>query len=743
MNTEEELLRGIRAGLVGWYDFTPDSRVLCMGAHKDAVAGYLRDVGLLVECADIADVLCESWLRGKDCAYDYVISVGDLERTEVPKELLVAWKNVLKPDGRLLFAVNNRLGLRYFCGDRDPYTRHNFDGIENYRRIYGEKDADFVGRMYARDEIGSMLKESGWSRFRVYSVLSDLDNPAFIFAEDFLPNEDMVNRLFPTYNSPDTVFMEEEYLYSSLIDNGLFHAMANAYLVECVPSGEFSDVLHVTVSMERGRDNALFTVIRNSGTVEKRAAFIQGGKRLMQLAENIAALKAHGIPVVEGQLQGNSFVMPHVCNKVGQLYLKELFYLNQEKFLCEMDNLRDMILQSSEIISPDKGDGEGAMLSRGYWDMVPLNSFFVDGKPLFFDQEFYMEPCPANYVIYRMVATFYQPAFKAIMPIEKLLARYGLDKCLKKWQRMEEENIIALRKETELRAYHEKCRRNLNVVNSNRLRMNYSAGKYLKVFVDIFQNIGARKLILFGSGKFAKRFMSLYKADYPVYKIVDNNPDRWGDTMDGVDIVSPDILKGLDNEGYKVIICIKNYEPIVDQLESMRVSEYSVYDANREYHRKFKPLVQVVQCSDEKPKKYHVGYIAGVFDLFHIGHLNMFKRAKEQCDYLIVGVVSDEGVRKFKMTEPFIPCSERIEMIKSCRYVDEVYELPLYHADTRDVWEIYHFDVQFSGSDYEHDEVWLKKQKFLRERGSDMVFFPYTEQTSSTKIKALIKEKLL
>lgn len=76
-------------------------------------------------------------------------------------------------------------------------------------------------------------------------------------------------------------------------------------------------------------------------------------------------------------------------------------------------------------------------------------------------------------------------------------------------------------------------------------------------------------------------------------------------------------------------------------------------------------------------KPYKVGYIAGVFDLFHIGHLNMFKRAKEQCRYLIVGVVSDEGVRLNKQAEPFVPFDERIEMVRSCKYVDEAIKLPL------------------------------------------------------------------
>ena len=144
--------------------------------------------------------------------------------------------------------------------------------------------------------------------------------------------------------------------------------------------------------------------------------------------------------------------------------------------------------------------------------------------------------------------------------------------------------------------------------------------------------------------------------------------------------------------------------------------------------------------TDKKP--YNVGYIAGVFDLFHIGHLNMFKRAKEMCNYLIVGVVSDEGVRLDKQAEPFVPFEERIEMVRSCRYVDEAVKLPVGFAGTRDMFRVYHFDVQFSGSDYENDPVWLSEKEFLEKNGSTMVFFPYTQSTSSTKLKKAINDKI-
>ncbi len=741
----KQLIEEIMQGIIAWYDFTPQCEILFVGEADDPRLAYLRENSFSVMNCVIRDFADNNAVLDKDSYFDYIVSFTELEKVEEPQRILALWRKLLKPHGRLLLGMNNRLGVRYFCGERDPYTEHNFDGIENYRRSYVKGGDEFSGRMYAKAEIEQILWESGWDRVRFFSVLPDLENAAFIYAEDYLPNEDLANRLFPTYNSPDAIFLEEEGLYASLIENGLFHAMANAYLVECSIAGELSNVLHVTCSTERGRENAFFTIMRRSEQVEKRAVYLEGYDRLRQLADHMEAIKRRGIPVVDGKLEGNRYVMPRIKSDVGQLFLKRLILSDQDKFLAAMDHFRDLILQSSEIIYPDKGDGEGAMLACGYWDMVPLNTFYIDGEFVFFDQEFSLAPCPANFILYRMICSFYAGnyQFEKVIPLQNMFERYGLDKCLSKWKQMDRKYLSELRKEKELEDYHKKKWRNGETVNTNRHRMNYSYAEYQRLFVDIFHNADSRKLFIWGAGKFAEKFMAIYKDDYPVYRIIDNQLARWGEKLDGVEIVSPDILQKQGPNEYKVIICIKNYVPVIKQLEEMGVTEYSIYDANREYQRKFKPIIHSSADVDVKTKKYRVGYIAGVFDLFHIGHLNMFKRAKEQCHYLIVGVVSDEGVRKFKKVEPFVPCDERMEMIRSCRFVDQVVELPLYYADTWDVWKMYHFDVQFSGSDYEHNNDWLKKQAFLREQGADLVFFPYTESTSSTKLKKLIEKKLL
>lgn len=766
----EELIKELRQGLLKWYGFKPHSTFLYIGDQNDACAVLLYEItgqtaqvsafsGSLI-CASAVQTASLHWQQKYAGSFDYIIAIETLERQPDPKEYLQHWKSLLKPDGTLLLGMNNRFGIRYFCGDRDPYTERNFDGIEGYRRAYSKKEDTFRGRCYSRAELRDMLLASGFGHFQFYAVLSDLKNPSFLYAEDCLPNEDLSNRLFPTYNYPDAVFLEEESLYNGLIENGMFHETANAYLIECTLSGELSDVSHVTSSMGRGPKRALMTIIHKSGIVEKRAAHREGKLCLEKLIVHARELSAHGIPVVEAKLVNDSYVMPYINAEVGQLYLKKLLHEDREEFLKKMDEFRDRILQSSEIVKPDQGDGEGAVLRKGYIDMVPLNSFyntlnnntFSNNTFIFFDQEFCEENYPANALIWRMVATFYAGDMEVqkLLPMDVLLERYDLKRKLEKWQKMEWDFLSDLRQEKVLRKYHEKYRRNYDTVNSNRQRLNYSSERYQRLFVDIFRNADTRKLILFGSGNFTKRFLGLYRQDYPVYAIIDNNQEKWGQEIDGIPIRPPEILDQLQSGEYKVLICIKNYLSVMKQLDGMGVTEYSIYDSGRDYPRKRKPLVS--QNADAGTgsvgsapvkKKYHVGYIAGVFDLFHVGHLNMFKRAKEQCDYLIVGVVTDEGVRKFKETETFVPYEERVEIVRACRYVDEVVEIPLNFGGTSDAWRLHHFDCQFSGSDYINNPDWLAEKEFLKKHGAEMEFFPYTQSTSSSKIKALIEKKLM
>ena len=134
-----------------------------------------------------------------------------------------------------------------------------------------------------------------------------------------------------------------------------------------------------------------------------------------------------------------------------------------------------------------------------------------------------------------------------------------------------------------------------------------------------------------------------------------------------------------------------------------------------------------------KIKYYKTGYICGVFDLFHAGHLAILKRCKQFCDYLIVGIDSDDLTETFKNRRPVINEQDRMEIVRAIRYVDEVV-LVDYHNDSPQLaWSLYHFDVQFCGDD--HETQLDDARRFLQSNGSDLVFLPYTKRVSTTKLR--------
>lgn len=135
-------------------------------------------------------------------------------------------------------------------------------------------------------------------------------------------------------------------------------------------------------------------------------------------------------------------------------------------------------------------------------------------------------------------------------------------------------------------------------------------------------------------------------------------------------------------------------------------------------------------------KKYRVGYTTGVYDMFHIGHLNILRRAKEQCDYLIVGVSTDELVKSYKKKTPIIPFEERIEIVKVIKYVDQV--VPQTSMDKYSAWETLKFDALFHGSDWKNSEMYNKIIEQFSGVGVDVVFLPHTEGVSSTLLTEIL-----
>ena len=131
-----------------------------------------------------------------------------------------------------------------------------------------------------------------------------------------------------------------------------------------------------------------------------------------------------------------------------------------------------------------------------------------------------------------------------------------------------------------------------------------------------------------------------------------------------------------------------------------------------------------------------VGYTTGVYDMFHIGHLNIIKRAKEQCDYLIVGVSTDELVEQEKNKTPVIPYEERASIVESIRYVDKV--VPQVNKNKFEAWEKYHFNKMFVGSDWKGTKQWDKFEEQFKPYGVEIIYLSHTDGISSSLLRTRI-----
>ena len=190
-----------------------------------------------------------------------------------------------------------------------------------------------------------------------------------------------------------------------------------------------------------------------------------------------------------------------------------------------------------------------------------------------------------------------------------------------------------------------------------------------------------------------------------------------------LDYLANEILLNMNN---KETLYIPDYETIYKGVIT-RYRENPLKFGLDSYNYKLSRLSKKVQVT--------VGYLSGTFDLFHIGHLNLLKRAKQECDYLIVGIHRSGN---WKGKETFIPFEERKAIVESIKYVDETVESCL---EDSDAYNLYHYNKLFVGSDYKGSDRFNRYEESLKPKGVEIIYFPYTKGTSSTQIRDRLKKE--
>lgn len=750
-------------GLLGWYPFQNDSRILQIGSWFGAFSSMLslrsREV-VIVEDDSYRAYMTKKRLKGlsniqviqentlKYCekcseTFDYIIFAVDEQIDVFPDAAsyivcIEALKTLLKEEGKLLLAVPNRLGVKYFCGVPDPYTKIRFDGIT-------EKNSGLF--RFDREELLRLMQDARFPYVKMYYPMSDHHYTQVIYTDDYRPNADVMERIHIYMEHKEERFLYECELVKQLAQNGVLHCFTNSFLVEA-GNTPCSSVIYAALSTERDRARAFATNIYDNQTVEKIPLYPDGRAGLENLLQNTQELSQRGIPVLAMEEKENAIWMERINAPSLSQYLQEAVRENVKLFTDCMDRLYNDILKSSEHVSAEKNcmrhlapeKDWGVILKKAYIEMIPVNSFWKNGDILFYDQEFTRENCPANYVLFRALRDIYtfSPEIEEKISLEKIKDKYGLSETWDFYAREEERFQTELRRRNLYCGFYPWVKHLFQTVQENRRQLDVSEDKKKYDYFNPFSNLDDRRIVLFGAGRMAGHYLNRYKREYPPVFIVDNNQNLWGSKKENIEIKAPEAILRLMPGTYRVVITMGNYEPIVSQLESMGIG----VDSYRIFTREMDALLSGKLVNPMSDGKYHIGYVTGVFDLFHIGHLNLLRNCKSRCHYLVAGVLTDELTKHDKNKTPFISFEERMEIVSQCKYVDRVIPVDFHNTNKVDAWKELRYGCLFSGSDHKGEPYWVWLQRQLQSLGSELEFFPYTQSTSSTMLQAAIREEV-
>ena len=427
-------LSQIRENLVKSYDFVHDSIVLEIGAHLGENTGALCEKCAKVVSTDISKKRAEAIAKryeNKDNLeiivgrpqeikfeekFDYITLFGVLEfaqnifETEDPAlDLIMYCKSLLKENGKLLIATDNKFALKSYVGDFDKCTGITFDSITGYK---SSKKTYKLGKKSIKD----ILSKAGLSNYKFFYPLPDYKLPSSIFTDEYLPSSSKINGYFPYYKENSSVFYSEVDAYDAIIkeDKKMFPFFANSYFIVASQEEFNDDTRYVSFNNYRKEEYQLMTKIREK-VVEKTSINDKSKEHLKSMINNIENLKKENIEILDkaendkviskfvniklaSQLVSDNVKNPEEILKILNKYKEELLKISVDY------NEKERTVLEKYIPNVDKSIlSKFKYLSNGYWDMILKNCFIIDGNCVFFDQEWVEENVPMEFLIYRSI----------------------------------------------------------------------------------------------------------------------------------------------------------------------------------------------------------------------------------------------------------------------------------------------------------------------------------------------------
>lgn len=434
-NSEEvfSCLSELRKNIVYAYDFKENSSVLEIGAHFGEITGALCEKNAKVVSIEFnkisADLIAKRHSNKANLKifagsledikleekFDYITLFGILEyaqklfNTKNPAlDLIKYCKNLLKPDGKLLIATENKFAMKSYIGDIDECTNITFDSVTGYKssnKTYkiGKKDLE------------NLLQENEL-KYKFFYPLPDYKLASLIFTDEYLPSSSKINGYFPYYKDNSSIFYSEVDAYDAIVktDKKVFPFFANSYFVEASTEEIHDDTRYVSFNNYRKKKYQLMTKIKKD-YVEKKAINEQSKQHLQQMIDNVNNLKKENIEILDYEVNGNvrsNYVDVKLASQIVSDNVK-----NPEEIFKILNKYKETIQKLSTPYSPEMETivekyipnvdknilQKFTYMENGYWDMILKNCFIINENMVFFDQEWKENNVPIEFLLYRSI----------------------------------------------------------------------------------------------------------------------------------------------------------------------------------------------------------------------------------------------------------------------------------------------------------------------------------------------------
>jgi len=454
-----------RKNILNWFDFKPGSSLLEIGAgmggltslfcekcgHVTAVEmSKRRATAIQTRCRNFnnLDIFVGDFTKMQfEKKFDYITVIGVLEyqsvygKGDTPQlDFLKALKKLLAPRGKLLVAIENKFGLKYWTGEGDDHSGIPFGSINDF--AYGG-----AARTFDKQELSSLLSEAGFKNQKFYYPLPDYKLPRLIFTDDYI-NINIYSEARPLFYDRNKlgeipIVVDETKVREPIARNGVFSFFANSFLVECLTdNNNFDDTIFASIQSERVEKYKIIMRFNGKHFI-KTAVSSEAIPHIQQIYDNIIDIKSHGIPVIDhninqGILSTPAINLETVENRFISMIKKR--DINGAKKL--LDKLYNYILLSSEktdsknnyiletnLISEEESYDFGVILKTAYCDMTLFNCFLEGDNMLFFDQEWKFSNLPASYALFRAIFMTYlrNKYLEELYPIQHWITQYKLE----------------------------------------------------------------------------------------------------------------------------------------------------------------------------------------------------------------------------------------------------------------------------------------------------------------------------